>query len=135
MRIPCAFRRGASPQVELLGIDADVDVGPLLEHAREQVATDAQQTRQVRQDLEQAHHGEILGALPGFAAGRDHARPGNACEPRAGQASAQRFDQVSAEVVARSFAGDQDDERLGRASPTPLLTARFRPAPGAAWNR
>jgi hypothetical protein len=109
---PLRLQARRDPQVELLGIDADVDVGPLREHAREQVAADAQQTRQVRQDLEQAHYGEILGTLPGFAAGCKHARPGNACEPRARQASTQRFDQLCTEVVARGFAGDQDDERV-----------------------
>ena len=120
MRIPCAFRRGASPQVEFLGVDADVHVGPLREHAREQLAADAQQARQVRQDLEQPHHGEIFGALPGLAAGGDHARPGDAGEPRARQARAQRFDQVRAELVAGGFAGDENDEQGCR----PLGTAQ-----------
>ena len=65
----------------------------------------------MRQDLEQTHHGEIFGALPGLAARGNHARPCDACEPRARQASAQRFDQVCAEIVARGFAGDENDER------------------------
>jgi len=88
--------------------DADVHVRLRGQNALEEITADAQQPRQVRDDLEQAHHGEIFGAIPGFAAGRQHARAGNACEPRVGHARAQRFDQMCAEVVARGFAGDED---------------------------
>ena len=97
------------PQVELLRVHAHVDVGPLREYAGPQTAPDAQQARQVRQDLEQSHHGELFRALPRLATRGDHARPGDAGEPCAGQARTQRFDQVRAEVVARGFAGDEND--------------------------
>ncbi len=80
---PARLQARRDPQVELLGVDADVDVGPLRKHAREQVAANAQQARQMRQDLEQPHHGEIFGALPGLAARGNHARPCDAGEPRA----------------------------------------------------
>ncbi len=53
-------------------------------------------------------------ALPGLAAGGDHARAGDAREASLGKALAQRRDQLGTEVVARCLAGDQNDERVRR---------------------
>ena len=112
-------------QVELLRVDADVNIGPLRQHARKQLAANAQQPRQMRQDLEQPHDREIVGALPGFAAGRNHPRPGDALRTARRARGAQRFDQVCAEIVARGFAGDENDARASWPPPN----ARSRPAP------
>ncbi len=100
---------GREAQVEFRRIDADEDVRPELQHRRTDAPAQRQQSRQVVQDLEQAHDRQLLGVREALAAGRLHARPGDAHEARPRRARGDRFDQGSPEVVARGLAGHEAD--------------------------
>ena len=103
------FRRKS--QVELLGVDADINRRPLLQDMLDELAPNAKQARQMRQNFNQPHHRQTLGPLPRFTTRSDHLRTGDAREPGVRKARAQRLDQLRAKVVARGFPGDEDDQR------------------------
>ena len=105
------FQLRRQAQIEFLGIDADVHVGPLRCQPLEQLTPDAQQSRQMREDLDQAHDRQALDALPRFAARLDHPRAGDAGKARLRKARTQCVNQPRAKVVARDLTGDKDKER------------------------
>ncbi len=98
-------------QVELGRVDPDEDIRTALEHRAADPRPQRQQARQVVQDLEQSHHGELLGVGEALAAGGLHARARHADEARARRALADRRHQRGAEVVARGLAGDEADRQ------------------------
>ena len=102
---------GRQPQVELLGIDADVHVWRIREQAIHQHPANPEQARQMRNDFEQPHHREALDPLPGLATFGDHPGTGNAGESCVRETLLQRVNELRTEVVAGGLAGDQDDER------------------------
>jgi hypothetical protein len=101
-----AWRRS---QVEFLRVDTDVDRRTMLQYTLNQLTAHGKQPTQVRQDLEQAHHGQTFSMLPRLAARGDHARTGDTGKPRIGHARAKGFDELSAQIVARSFPCDQNE--------------------------
>ena len=61
------------------------------------------------QDLGEPHHRELLGAVPGLAAGRDHARSCDPEAPHARHALRERFDEARAQGVSGGLPGDHSD--------------------------
>jgi hypothetical protein len=66
--------------LEFRRIDADEHIGPRREKRRADAREQAQQARQIAQDLEQSHDGQRLGGLPDLAAGGLHFGTGDAEE-------------------------------------------------------
>jgi hypothetical protein len=81
----------------------------MLQHTLDELTAKREQSSQMRQDLEHSHHCEALGVLPRLAPGRDHARTSYAGKPRIRHTRAQGLDELSAQVVARSFSSDQNE--------------------------
>jgi hypothetical protein len=98
------------PQIEFLRVDADVHRGSFGKHALDQVATDAQQSWQVRNDFEQPHDGEALCSFPRLTAGSNHSWAGDTGEACLWQSLPQCCDQLRAEVVPRRFSRHQNNE-------------------------
>ncbi len=110
------MQRRREAEVELGRVDPDEDIRTAFEQRAADPRAQRQQARQVMQDLEQSHHGELLGIGEALAAGGLHARPRHADEARARRALADRRHQRGAQVVARGLAGDEADrERTRRA--------------------
>ena len=104
-------QRGREPEVELRRVDADEDIRAAFEHRAADSRAQRQQARQVMQDLEQAHHGELLGVGKALAAGGLHARTRDPDEARARRTLPDRGHQRRAQVVARGLAGDEADRQ------------------------
>jgi hypothetical protein len=105
----CSLQRGRSRLVEILSVDTDerVDFGTL--DAGHELAAQRENPPQVRQDLEEAHDGDLLGAIPRLTTGRDHLRPGHAHELGIGHLRFQRLDEPRPERVARRLPRDEGE--------------------------
>ena len=85
----------------------------------------ARMRAQVRQHLEEAHDGDLFGAIPRLAAGRDHLRPGHADELGVGDLRAQRLDEPRPERIARRLSRHQRKPQRSRSRAA--LRHRARP--------
>jgi hypothetical protein len=101
VRRPAACSAGRDAQVEFGRVYADIDVGLQRQHRAAHARAQAQQTRQVVQDLEQPHDRKFRRIRKAFAARRLHARARDANEPRAGCERAQGLNEPRAQVVTR----------------------------------
>ena len=102
-----ALQRRRSGTIEILRVDADERVDVALLDARDQLAAQREDAPQVRQHLEEAHDGDLLGAIPRLAAGRDHLRPRHADELCVWRLRLERLDEPRAERIARRLARHQ----------------------------
>ena len=100
-------QRGRDTQVEFRRVDADENVRLQRQHRGTHARAQAQEPRQVVQDLEQAHDREFLGVRKALAAGRLHARARDADKARVRRARAQGLDEPRAQVVTRGLACDE----------------------------
>ena len=98
-------------QIEIRRIDADEHVRLPVQQLLAQRLAQAQQARQMAQDLGQAHHRQFAGVKPRIQSGRTHARTADAGEAGLGMALAQLCDQSGAERIAGGLAGHQRDTR------------------------
>ena len=99
------------PQIEFLRVDADVDIRRVGQQ-RARAARARMRSRRGRCGMisNRPMTERLSSSLPGLAAFRNHPRTGNAGEARIRQTLPQGMNQLSAEIVAGSFAGDEDDE-------------------------
>ena len=124
-------------QVEFGRVDADEHVGPLADQAGDQVATQAQQPRQVPEDLGEPHHRELVGRVPGLATGIDHARARDAVATQArrplaaarGSGPPPRLSPDASPATSAIFTSPSVWER----SPRPRGHLRLS-APGCGWT-
>src|SRR3954465_8420810 len=80
-------------QIEIRRIDADEHGNMRIAETLRDVAAQADESRQVRYDLDEAAHGEVLGRRPRLAARRFHLRSGDAGKLDGGPLPAHRVDQ------------------------------------------
>src|SRR5690606_13026748 len=100
-------------KVEVGGIDTDIQRGILLENIGDKVTTTAQQFRQARQHLADAHHRQAIHIKTGFETGRNHARPADTDKTQRRIACPELLDQAGAENVAGGFAGNNGNGVAG----------------------
>ena len=130
------FSLRLEPEVEVGRVDADEDRGAFGNEARAKRAADAEQFRQVRDDLGEAAHREAFHRVPGFAALGLHLRPGDARETHPRIARPHGTDQRRRERVPGSLARHDADERraAGHLSAGHRTDQRTTPRPGTARN-
>jgi hypothetical protein len=80
------------------------------QQARAQCAAQLQQSREVPEYLEQAHHGQFLAVPPGVHAGVPHAPAADADEAGLRPAAAQPLDQRGAQLVAGGLPGHEGND-------------------------
>ena len=101
-------------EVEVRRVDADEDVGALLQSTFVYSAPHGQQARQMAQHFDQTHHAQTLGRIPLVEAGCRHLRAAHAAEAGVREARAQAGDEPGAEQIAGTFTGDEDEARAER---------------------
>src|SRR5258706_4368598 len=103
-------------EIEIGRVDADEEVGGLIEQQAPELAPDREDLGNVLERLDVAAHGELLEREERTSAFTDHLRARDAVEIEVGHALAQRADERRAEHVAGSFPGD-DRHPLQRRMP------------------
>ena len=104
-------------EIEVRRVDADEQVGTVVEEVAPQARADAEDLAQVLQHLDVAAHRELLHGIERARAFGDHPRTGDAVELDIGPALPQRAHQSRAEQIARRLAGDDRDPRPQRRMP------------------
>jgi hypothetical protein len=96
-------------QIEIRRIDAAEQVRWIGQQARGELPPQLQQARQVSEHLGQPHDRQLLGAIPGIAAGGPHFRPGDTNETHARCTGLERLNQAGPQRIAGRLAGGDRD--------------------------
>jgi hypothetical protein len=100
-------------EVDVGEVDEDGDVGTVAFDGRNELAILREDVGHVADDFGEAHVGDVFGANDAGLAGGFHLGAAQAGEGRGGDAVAQFGDDLGAVVVARGFAGGEEDARVG----------------------